>query len=44
MIGTKSKTEAADCKFIFTVVEERCMRVEADERSEVDCIQVTMQA
>ena len=29
---------------LFTVVEERCMRVEAEEGSEVDCIQVTMQA
>jgi|CryBogDrversion2_1035201.scaffolds.fasta_scaffold685530_1 hypothetical protein len=42
MIGTKLKTEAADSS--NTVVEERCMRVEADEESEVDCIQVTMQA
>ena len=29
---------------IVTVVEERCIWVEADERSEVDFIQVTMQA
>ena len=42
MIGTKSETEDAD--IIYYVVEERCMRSEAETEVEVDFIQVTMQA
>ena len=42
MIGTKYQTEAADK--IYLMVEERCMRSEADMKMEVDFIQVTMQA
>ena len=44
MIGTKFITEAADGVFSYVMVEERCMRSEADMKMEVDFIQVTMQA
>ena len=43
MIGTEVQNRSRGLYF-DTMVEERCMRVEAKVKTEVDFIQVTMQA